>query len=48
MVMGLGIGVAIFAVGPLYVASPSGAFLAMAALSGATLIPALALARPRD
>ncbi len=47
-VMGLGIGVAVFAVGPLYSASPSGAFLSMAVLSALAIVPALRLARPRD
>ena len=47
-VMGLGIGTAVFAVGPLYAASPAGAFLAMTVLSAAALVPALALMRSRD
>ncbi|OHC83942.1 MAG: hypothetical protein A3G73_07040 [Rhodospirillales bacterium RIFCSPLOWO2_12_FULL_67_15] len=48
MVMGLGIGIAVFAVGPLYAASPAGAFFAMIVLSAAALVPALALTRSRD
>lgn len=47
-VMGLGIGIAVFAVGPLYAASPAGAFSAMIVLSAAALVPALALMRSRD
>ncbi len=47
-VMGLGIGTAMFAVGPLYAASPTGAFLAMAVLSGAAIVPAFFLIRARD
>jgi PPP family 3-phenylpropionic acid transporter len=47
-VMGLGIGLAVFAVGPLYAASPAGAFLSMAVLSGAAMVPAFVLIRSRD
>lgn len=47
-VMGLGIGVAVFAVGPLYSVSPSGAFLSMAVLSAAAIVPAWSLIRSRD
>ena len=47
-VMGLGIGLAVFAVGPLYAASPSIAFLAMTVLSALAIFPALALMRARD
>ncbi|MCC7016220.1 MAG: MFS transporter [Rhodospirillales bacterium] len=46
-VMGLGIGIAVFAVGPLYAASPAGAFFAMIALSGVALVPAASLTRSR-
>lgn len=48
LVMGLGIGIAVFAVGPLYAVSPAGAFLAMTVLSAAALFPALVLSRSRD
>ncbi len=48
LVMGLGIGIAVFAVGPLYALSPAGAFLAMTVLSAAALFPALVLGRTRD
>jgi PPP family 3-phenylpropionic acid transporter len=47
-VMGLGTGLAVFAVGPLYAVSPAGAFFAMTVLSAAALVPALALTRSRD
>lgn len=47
-VMGLGIGIAIFAVGPLYTVSPAGAFFAMIVLSATALVPALSLMRSRD
>ncbi|MBM3581922.1 MAG: 3-phenylpropionate MFS transporter [Alphaproteobacteria bacterium] len=47
-VMGLGLGIAVYAVGPLYAASSAVAFLAMVALSAAALVPALILVRPRD
>lgn len=47
-VMGLGIGLAVFAIGPLYAISPAGTFFAMTVLSAAALVPALALMRSRD
>ena len=47
-VMGLGIGTALFAVGPIYAASPTGAFLSMAVLSGAAVVPAIFLIRRQD